>query len=81
MERGLKYAVGYRNGYNRPVRPANFEADPTAYGRSHPRKMVKSAPLEPGCGVLEMHPNGYGFLRDPKTNYTRELTDPLCRGA
>ena len=38
-------------------------------------------PLEPGGGVLEMHPNGYGFLRDPKSNYTRELTDPFVPGS
>jgi len=34
-------------------------------------------PLEPGSGVLEMHPNGYGFLRSPDTNYQRERTDPF----
>ena len=34
-------------------------------------------PLEPGSGVLEMHPNGYGFLRSVETNYTRERTDPF----
>ena len=34
-------------------------------------------PLEPGAGVLEMHPNGYGFLRSADTNYTRERTDPF----
>jgi transcription termination factor Rho len=34
-------------------------------------------PLEPGQGVLEMHPNGYGFLRSVETNYTRERTDPF----
>jgi len=27
--------------------------------------------------VLEMHPNGYGFLRSVETNYTRERTDPF----
>ena len=42
---------------------------------------MRSVPLEPGGGVLEMHPNGYGFLRDPKTNYTRELTDPFVPGS
>jgi transcription termination factor Rho len=36
--------------------------------------------LEPFVGVLEMHPNGYGFLRDPKNNYTRERTDPFVPG-
>jgi transcription termination factor Rho len=34
-------------------------------------------PLEPATGVLEMHPNGYGFLRSPDNNYVRERTDPF----
>jgi len=34
-------------------------------------------PLEPGAGVLEMHPNGYGFLRTAETNYIRERHDPF----
>jgi transcription termination factor Rho len=34
-------------------------------------------PLEPADGVLEMHPNGYGFLRSVDTNYVRERTDPF----
>ena len=37
-------------------------------------------PLEAGNGILEMHPNGYGFLRSPETNYTRERTDPFVPG-
>ncbi len=37
-------------------------------------------PLTPGSGVLEMHPNGYGFLRDPSTNFDRERTDPFVPG-
>ncbi len=37
-------------------------------------------PIEPGMGVLELHPNGYGFLRNPKTNYLRERTDPFVPG-
>jgi len=37
-------------------------------------------PLQPGAGVLEMHPNGYGFLRSAETNYTRERTDPFVPG-
>lgn len=36
--------------------------------------------LTPGSGVLEMHPNGYGFLRDPSSNFTRERTDPFVPG-
>ena len=27
-----------------------------------------------------MHPNGYGFLRSPANNYTRERTDPFVPG-
>ncbi len=34
-------------------------------------------PLEEGNGVLEMHPNGYGFLRGSDNNYARERTDPF----
>ncbi len=37
-------------------------------------------PLEPGEGVLEMHPNGYGFLRNPSHNLQRERTDPFVPG-
>ena len=38
------------------------------------------APLEPGAGLLELHPNGYGFLRSPDNNYSRERTDPFVPG-
>ena len=37
-------------------------------------------PLEPGYGLLEMHPNGYGFLRSPDNMYTRERSDPFVPG-
>ncbi|RCS56040.1 transcription termination factor Rho [Bremerella cremea] len=37
-------------------------------------------PLEPCYGLLEMHPNGYGFLRSPANNYARERTDPFVPG-
>ena len=36
--------------------------------------------LEEGQGLLEMHPNGYGFLRSPTNNYSRERTDPFVPG-
>jgi transcription termination factor Rho len=38
-------------------------------------------PLEPGAGVLEMHPNGYGFLRSAENNYVRERTDAFVPAA
>jgi len=37
-------------------------------------------PMEPGYGLLEMHPNGYGFLRSPANNFARERTDPFVPG-
>lgn len=37
-------------------------------------------PCEPGVGLLELHPNGYGFLRSPDNNYSRERTDPFVPG-
>jgi transcription termination factor Rho len=51
------------------MRPPDPEPEVTENG--------EPIPLEPGIGVLEMHPNGYGFLRSPETNYTRERTDPF----
>lgn len=42
--------------------------------------MDVDAPVEAGVGVLEMHPNGYGFLRSPFNNYARERTDPFVPG-
>ena len=40
-----------------------------------------SGEVRPGEGVLEMHPNGYGFLRDPGANYIRQLSDPFVPGS
>ncbi|MAR08788.1 MAG: transcription termination factor Rho [Blastopirellula sp.] len=33
-----------------------------------------------GYGMLELHPNGYGFLRSPHNNYSRERSDPFVPG-
>ncbi len=65
-----------RKGTNRaPGRPhgqSNSAAEPadsnTGNGAAH---------LEEDSGVLEMHPNGYGFLRNPSNNYARERSDPF----
>jgi transcription termination factor Rho len=51
------------------MRPPDPEPEVTENG--------EPIPLEPGTGVLEMHPNGYGFLRSAGNNYTRERTDPF----
>jgi transcription termination factor Rho len=36
--------------------------------------------LEEGEGILELHPNGYGFLRSTDNNYSRERSDPFVPG-
>jgi transcription termination factor Rho len=41
---------------------------------------VTEMPLESGYGLLELHPNGYGFLRSPENTYSRERTDPFVPG-
>ena len=43
--------------------------------------MASRAPSSRARGVLELHPNGYGFLRCPDNNYTREMTDPFVPGS
>lgn len=52
--------------------PGGPEGEPVENG--------EAGPLEPASGILELHPNGYGFLRDPKNNYSRERTDPFVPG-
>lgn len=51
--------------------------------RERPPQRTRSA-LPPGDvvegefdGVLELHPKGYGFLRDPKKNYVAQESDPF----
>jgi transcription termination factor Rho len=42
---------------------------------------IDPATLVPGSGMLELHPNGYGFLRSPENNYPRQLSDPFVPGS
>jgi len=58
------------NGNPLPIPEGGFPPAPAAY----------EIPLEPGYGLLEMHPNGYGFLRSPDNTYTRERSDPFVPG-
>ena len=52
---------------------------PKANGIAEP-EVVADAPLEEGEGILELHPNGYGFLRSCDNNYSRERSDPFVPG-
>ncbi|HUT89998.1 MAG TPA: transcription termination factor Rho [Thermoguttaceae bacterium] len=73
--RGGTYGGGHR-GRTRPPSSSvrdNREVDTAENG--------EVGPVQPGGGVLEMHPNGYGFLRDPTDNYVRQMTDPFVPGS
>jgi len=65
---GTSGSGGYRSG-NRQRTERNRE--PEVFDESE---------LTDGVGLLELHPNGYGFLRDPKNDYSRERTDPFVPG-
>ena len=41
---------------------------------------IDDSELVEGFGLLELHPNGYGFLRSPKKNYSRDRSDPFVPG-
>ena len=52
----------------------------TTQQRTWSRPRIRMLPWSPGFGLLELHPNGYGFLRSPNNNYSRERTDPFVPG-
>jgi transcription termination factor Rho len=67
--------MGRRRGYGAGMDRSSNQPLPD-YGNDN----GESGPPVPGGGVLEMHPNGYGFLRDPQKNYVRVRTDPFVPG-
>jgi transcription termination factor Rho len=70
------------NHYRQHGRPYSQPANNGGENRGpEPVDSGEPGPVEPGSGVLEMHPNGYGFLRDPTNNYVREMTDPFVPGS
>ncbi|MEM7456023.1 MAG: transcription termination factor Rho [Planctomycetota bacterium] len=48
--------------------------------RNREPEILDETELTEGMGLLELHPNGYGFLRSPGNNYSRERTDPFVPG-
>lgn len=64
---GQRRRPGGGQGYDQPQGDQDFDSQ-------------VAGDLVPASGVLEMHPNGYGFLRDPSTNFVRERTDPFVPG-
>jgi transcription termination factor Rho len=84
--RGRTGSVGptQRSGghYRQQNRP--YPAAPNNTGENRNPEVADNGepgPVEPGHGVLELHPNGYGFLRNPDNNYVREMTDPFVPGS
>ena len=69
---------GYPRGRRRPKLPRDNFGHPQP--DNEPSENGEPSPAEPASGVLELHPNGYGFLRDPNNHYTRERTDPFVPG-
>ena len=70
---------GSRNRNPRRRRPGNVPRS-TSPPEPEVNENGEPLPLEEGQGMLELHPNGYGFLRSPDNNYSRERTDPFVPG-
>jgi transcription termination factor Rho len=79
---GVNQQRGGGSHYRHHNRPHQAAANNNGENRNlEPADNGEPGPVEPGKGVLELHPNGYGFLRCPDNNYTRELTDPFVPGS
>ncbi len=68
-----------RYGANRRRRPSSGGVENAEF----PEPVVDEngdIPLVEFVGILELHPNGYGFLRSAENNYSRERTDPFVPG-
>jgi transcription termination factor Rho len=74
---GFRGRQGRETAVQQPREPREF------LQANEPAEAVngEALPLEPASGILEMHPNGYGFLRDPTgISLQRERTDPFVPG-
>ena len=73
---------GNRSGGGRRRRNSGYRNN--GQGRRNDRNSepveIDDSELTEGTGLLELHPNGYGFLRSAENNYTRERTDPFVPG-
>ncbi|MEZ6072834.1 MAG: transcription termination factor Rho [Pirellulales bacterium] len=78
--RGQSGRQGQQNRHQRR-RHTQSDIGPGPPLEANPQDNGEPLPLVEASGVLELHPNGYGFLRDPNNNYQRERTDPFVPGA
>lgn len=74
-----KTSMNGRTRNRRQLEPVQPPRRTQVYDRNEPEE-ISDAPIVPAFGLLELHPNGYGFLRNPANNYSRERTDPFVPG-
>ena len=88
-DQGGGYGGGYQNRdrtqFGGDLAPPPEDGAPPVEGQVEGQQYdgappATETPLEPGYGLLEMHPNGYGFLRSPENTYSRERSDPFVPG-
>jgi transcription termination factor Rho len=83
---GPRTGGGSREGGSRDggARTGGFrERAPREYSQERGNFSEQAMADIPGTavsGVLELHPKGYGFLRDPANNYSSAKTDPFVSG-
>jgi len=84
-----RHGPGYQQAFGNPDEaPVNGEGseepqldeDGNPIPRPEGAVAVQEEPGEEFYGMLEMHPNGYGFLRSSSNNYSRERSDPFVPG-
>lgn len=71
---------GTQNRGRRRKRPTDQGVRPAPAADLEPVENGEADALQEGCGMLELHPNGYGFLRSPTNNYDRVRSDPFVPG-
>lgn len=73
-----------RSGHRRPNQDNRRPQFNNQGGRQHDSRQNQDRGPEvvtPVQGILELHPKGYGFLRDPKAGYVSQETDPFVSGS
>ncbi len=77
---------GPQGGHRRPEggpRGPHPHSQRPLQSNSEPRGSEPRGPevLTPVQGILELHPKGYGFLRDPKAGYVSQESDSFVSGS
>ncbi|MFH5802762.1 transcription termination factor Rho [Alienimonas sp. DA493] len=72
---------GKKSRRGRRGKKGGGENQPAPAPRGGGKPAPKQGGGEPVTGVLEMHPKGYGFLREAANNYVAQESDPFVSGA